>query len=143
VDKGEAFVEPVGKAEMFLVTKHLPEATPKKAARPMVGEKFEVRFWNGTYKLHDDGRRSGTLKLSVTDDGVVSGFYYSDKDGQKYEVAGKVGNPAHSIQFHVTFPRTVQDFSGFLFTGDGSVMAGSTRLQDRDTGFYAVRQATE
>lgn len=143
IENGEMFVEPVGKAEMFLVTKHLPEANPKKSPRPTIGEKFEPRFFNGTYKLHDDGRRSGTLKLTVTDDGIVSGYYYSGKDGQKYEVAGKVENPPYTIKFRVTFPRTIQDYSGFMFTGDGSAIAGTSRLQDRETGFYAVRLETE
>lgn len=142
-DKGEVFVEPVGKAELFLVTKHLPEATPKKQPRPAVGEKFEARFFTGSYKLYDDGRRSGTLKLSVDEGGVVSGHYYSDKDGQKYEVAGKVGTPSHAIYFRITLPRTFQDFNGFMFTGDGSVIAGSSKLQERETGFYAMRLERE
>jgi hypothetical protein len=132
-------LEPVGKAEMYLVTQHFPEATPKKGTKLVVGEKFETRFFNGSYKIHDDGRRTGLLKLTVADDGEVSGDYYSDKDGQKYEVSGKVGTPNNSIQFKVTFPRTIQFFSGFMFTGDGRVIAGSSRLQERETGFYAIR----
>jgi hypothetical protein len=134
-----AYVEPVGKAELYLVTKHLPEATPKKLARPEIGAAFEGRFFNGKYKLYDDGRRSGTLQLKVLDNGDVDGAYYSDKDGQKYEVIGKVGNPNHSIQFRITFPKTVQLFQGFMFTGDGKAITGTSRLQERETGFYALR----
>lgn len=140
VDKDEAYLEPVGRAEMYLVTKHLPEANPTKGTKLVVGDKFEPRYFNGDFKLYDDGRRSGMLKLSVAEDGEVTGYYYSDKDGQKYEVSGKIGNPNHSIQFKVTFPRTIQFFTGFLFTGDGRVITGTSRLQERETGFYAVRQ---
>lgn len=140
VDNDQVYVEPQGKAEIYLVTKHLPEAIPKKGPKLVVGEKFEARYFSGTYKIYDDGRRSGVLKLAVSEDGDVSGDYYSDKDGQKYEVSGKVGNPNHAIQFRVTLPRTIQFYSGFMFTGDGRVITGTSRLQERETGFYAVRQ---
>jgi hypothetical protein len=139
-DGDDVRVEPVGKAELYLITKHLPEATPKKLARPEVGAAFEPRFFNGKYKLYDDGRRSGTLILKVADNGDVDGFYYSDKDGQKYEVNGKVGtNPKYAIQFKIVYPRTLQSFQGFMFSGDGRAMTGSSRLEEREAGFYAVR----
>ena len=136
---GQVYAEPVGEARFYLVTKPLPEAEPKKGDRPAVGGPFDVRFFNGTYKLHDDGRRSGTLTLQVADNGDVTGAYYSDKDGRKYEVEGKVGTPKNSIRFTIKFPRTLQDFHGWLFTGDAKALTGSSRLQDRETGFYALR----
>jgi hypothetical protein len=137
---GTVALVPVGKAELYLLTKHLTEATPKKLPRPVVGEKFEARFFNGVFKLHDDGRRTGTLHLKVLDDsGEVEGYYYSDKDGQKYEVAGKVGPPNSLINFVITFPRTIQTFRGYMFTGDGGAITGTSRLEERETGFYAVR----
>jgi len=106
-----------------------------------MGEKFEPRYFSGTYKLHDDGRRSGKLILKVEEDGrAVSGWYYSDRDGQKYEVRGKVGTPVHSIEFTVKLPRTEQTFKGMLFTGNGKAIAGTSRLIDRDSAFYAVRE---
>lgn len=140
VDKDRVVAEPINKAEMYLVTKHFPEATVKKSAKLVVGATFEPRYFNGTYKLYDDGRRSGTLKLVVGETGVVSGSLYSDKDGSKYDVGGNIGTPNHSINFVVTFPRTVQTFQGFMFTGDGRVITGSAKMQDRETGFYAERQ---
>jgi hypothetical protein len=139
VDGDKSYVEPVGKAKLYLLTKALPEATPKKAGKVVIGEKFEPRYFNGKYKLFDDGRRSGELVLKVDDDGAVSGAYYSDKDGQKYEVHGKVGTPNYSIQFTVQFPRAEQTFQGWLFTGDGKHMAGSSRMNEREAGFYATR----
>jgi len=140
VDKGPgSYVEVLGKARMYLVTQHLVEAGPKKLTRPAVGTKFEPHFFDGEYKLYDDGRRSGRLEIHVAENLEVSGFYYSDKDGRKYAVSGKVGNPTHAIRFRITFPQTAQSFEGFMFTGDGRAIAGSSRLQERETGFYAVR----
>jgi hypothetical protein len=140
VDKDDYYLETVGKAEMYLVTKHLPEANPAKAAKLEVGAKFEMRYFNGKYKLYDDGRRSGTLHLKVDDKGDVLGHYYSDKDGAKYEVGGKVSTtPQHQIEFTITYPRTMQTFTGYLFTGDGRAITGSAVLQGHATGFYAVR----
>jgi len=135
----KAFAEPVGNAEMYLMTKPMPEATPKKPPKLVVGKAFEPRYFNGKYKLYDDGRRSGTLVLSVNDDNQVSGSYYSGKDDTKYEVSGKVGPARHEITFSISFPRSVQTYHGRMFTGDGRAIAGSSRLQDRATAFYAVR----
>jgi hypothetical protein len=132
-------VRPVGKAKLYLVTKAPPATAAPKPTRPVVGETFETRFFNGTYKLHDDGRRSGTLTLTVDDVGEVTGTFYSDKDGRKYDVLGKVGTPRHAIQFTIKFPRVEQTFQGYLFTGDGKALAGTSKLQDREAGFYATR----
>jgi hypothetical protein len=139
-DQGKMSVEPVGKAKLYLVTKLLPGAAVKKPDKLVVGAVFEPRYFNGTYKLYDDGRRSGTLRLTVGPDGEVTGSYVSGKDGQKYEVAGKIGMPPHTIQFTITFPATKQTFQGWLFTGDGKALTGFSRLQERETGFYAVRE---
>jgi hypothetical protein len=139
VAEGKTFVEPLGKAKLYLLTKPVAEATPKKPEKIVIGETFEPRYFNGAYKLYDDGRRSGTLKLKVAADGEVTGDFYTDKDGQKYEVKGKVGAPAHSIQFTIKFPRTAEVFDGFLFTGDGKAITGTSRMEERPAGFYAVR----
>jgi hypothetical protein len=137
--EGKTYAEPVGKAEFYLVTKPLAAATPKKTAKLEVGAKFEPRYFNGVYQLHDDGRRTGKLHLTVNDKNEVSGWYYSGKDGKKYEVGGKIGSVPHAVQFTVTFPRTMQAFYGMMFTGDGRVITGTSILQERETGFYAVR----
>src|SRR5262249_44347705 len=144
VDKGNVYVEPIDKAEIYIVKKHLDEANPPKTGKLIVGEKFEMRYFNGNYKLYDDGRRSGTLHIKVGEDGVVTGHYFSDKDGQKYEIDGKVGpNPKHLIEFVISFPRVSQTFTGYLFTGDGRALTGFSRLEGRETGFYAVRIENE
>jgi hypothetical protein len=139
VDGDKIYVEPLGKAKLYLVTKHLAEATPPKPEKFVIAEPFEPKYFNGTYKLYDDGRRGGRLTLKVEEDGSVTGAYYSDKDGKKYEVRGKVGMPKHAIQFTVQFPNAEQVFQGYLFTGDGKALTGSSRMAEREAGFYAVR----
>jgi hypothetical protein len=140
VDKGVASLEPVGKAEMYLVTKHLPEANPAKPEKLEVGAKFEKRYFNGVYQMYDDGRRSGKMHVKVLDNGNIVGWYYSDKDGAKYEVTGAIANnPQHKVEFDIVYPRVSQSFVGYLFTGDGSTIAGFSKLQGLETGFYAKR----
>lgn len=139
VEKQQVLVRPVGKARLYLVTKALPDMPGNKGGKLVVGSTFEPRYFNGTYKLYDDGRRSGTLQLQVEGDGAIKGAFYSDKDGRKYEVRGKIGMPAHAVQFIIKFPRAEEQFEGHLFTGDAHALAGTSRLAEREAGFYAVR----
>jgi hypothetical protein len=139
VDGTNLYVEPVGKAKLYVLVKAVPDIAPKKADKLIVGEKFEIRYFNGTYKLHEDGRRTGTLELKVDDDGKVTGSYYSDKDGQKYPVTGVIGTPKHAIEFSIKFPRSESLFSGLLFTGDGKALTGTCTSTAGKTGFYALR----
>lgn len=139
VDGDKVHTEALGKAKMALLTAPLPEAKPPKGEKLVVGEVFEPRYFNGRYKLYDDGRRSGELTLKVDDEGNVTGSYFSDRDGAKYEVFGTIGKPQHSIQFTIKFPRSRQEFTGWLFTGDGKAMTGTSKILERESGFYAVR----
>jgi len=139
VTDDKAALQSIGKAELYLVTKPLAEAAPKKTDKIVVGATFEPKYFNGSYKLYDDGRRTGKLVLKVANDGFVDGWYYSDKDGAKYEVAGKIGDPSHAINFKVILPRAVQEFQGWMFTQGGQVICGVSRLEQRPAGFYAIR----
>lgn len=136
---GENWLEPIGQAKLFIVTKPLPGTEARRSARPMIGETFEPRFFSGTYKLLDDGRRSARLVLKVSDEGVVSGEYVSDSTGRSYEVVGRVGTPRHALQFTVRFPQTEQTFQGWMFTHEGKYITGWTRMQEREFGWFAVR----
>jgi hypothetical protein len=137
----DEITEPQGKAKLYLVTKQLPDAAPKKPGKGVVvsGDKFDPAYFNGTYQLYDDGRRSGKLTLKVDAEGDVTGTYVSDKDGEKYDVRGKLGTPQYKVQLTVVFPRAEQYFTGYLFTGDARALVGTSRLQEREAGFYAVR----
>jgi hypothetical protein len=132
-------VEPLGKARVYLLTKPLPDAAPRKGDKLVIGDKFDPKYFNGTYRLHDDGRRSGRLTLKVGEGGEVTGAYFSDRGGTRYEVHGRVGTTPYSIEFTVQFPRAEQTFRGWLFTGDGMALTGSSRLGEREAGFYALR----
>jgi hypothetical protein len=139
-EKSEIYLETVGNAKMWLLTKPLPEAAPpKKGEKFVIGDVFEPKYFGGKFKLYDDGRRSGTLELEVDDEGNVGGHFFSDKDGERYKVTGKVLQPKHTIQFAVKFPRTEQVFRGWMFTGTGLAITGWSKLQDREAGFYATR----
>lgn len=141
VDGEKIRLEPVGKAELYVVNKHLAAAAPPKGGRLAVGEKIEAKHFAGVYKLFDDGRRSGDLHLQVGPKGDVSGHFYSDKDGAKYPVEGTVdATPGNRVQFRISFPRTTQFFTGWLFTADAAALAGLSRLEEREAGFYAVRR---
>ncbi len=139
IDKEQAALEPVGKARLYLMTQPVVSAVVKKAARPAVGEVFEPHFFNGTYKLFDDGRRTATITLKVNAAGEVSGDYVSEKTGQKHEVLGKIGSAKHQILFTVKFPQSQQTFQGWMFTRDAAAICGVTRLQEHEFGFYALR----
>lgn len=132
-------LKPVKDAKLFVLTKAIAGVVPKKAPKLVVGEAFEPRFFAGRYKLHDDGRRSGELKLEVSDAGEITGTYTSDKDGREYEVTGKVGSPKHALTFTIKFPATMQNFSGYMFTGNGKALAGTAKMQERESAFYAER----
>lgn len=135
----QPLLEPVGKAEIFLATKPLPLPQLTKVERMTPGQPFESRFLAGTWKLHDDGRRSGKLVLMVGAEGEISGSYYSAKDGQKYEVSGKVGPARHAFQLTIKFPRVEEHLQGWVFTADAGALAGTARMVDREAGFYAIR----
>jgi len=135
----QCVAKPAGKAKMYLLTKPIAEANPRKSEKFVIGSKFEPKYFNGTFRLHDDGRRSGVLRLKVNDDNDVTGTFVSDRDGREYEVRGSVAKPNHKILFTVQFPQTLQSFEGYMFTGDGKAIAGVSKLQERDASFYAIR----
>ena len=103
-EKGNFTLKPVKNAKLYVVTKPIAGVVPKRAPKFIAGESFETRFFAGRYKLHDDGRRSGILKLEVNDSGEITGTFTSDKDGKEYDVQGKAGSPKHAISFTVKFP---------------------------------------
>lgn len=132
-------IKPVGAAKLYTIAQPIAGVVPKKAPKLVVGEAFETRFFAGKYKMHDDGRRSGILRLEVNDAGEISGTFTSDKDGREYDIQGKAGTPRHAINFTLKFPATTQTFTGFMFTGDGKAIAGTSKMLDRETAFYAER----
>jgi hypothetical protein len=140
VDGDKAHLEPVGKAKLYILTEHDPAVEPKKGSAFAMGDKVEPKHFTGTFKLLDDGRRSGKLVLAANDDGKITGAYYSDRDGAKYEVNGRIGPKPHMVEFAIKFPRTEQVYRGMLFTGGGKALAGTSKLAERESAFYALRE---
>ncbi len=140
-DQGKAYAEPVGNAKFYLLTDPIPGIAPEKTEKFKLGKKFYPYYFNGVYKLKSDGRRGGKLHLKLKNDGTVTGHFYSGKDGSKYEVAGNLASPNHKINFRIIYPRTIEFFEGYMFTGDGSAITGTSRMERRVTGFYALRVA--
>lgn len=132
-------VKPVDKATLYLLTKPIEKAKPKKGTKIVVGNKFDPKYFNGKFKLYDDGRRSGTLHLKVDKGQFLDGAYYSDRDGQKYEVFGKILSPQHVARFTIKLPRTEQHFFVWLFTADAKTLTGYSVMEKHESGFYAKR----
>jgi len=127
-------------AKLWLAIDSVPLPKSTDPSQPVITDKFQQSYFQGAYQLEDDGRRSGTITIQVRDGGEVNGKYFSDKDGASYEVQGRLGPQPHQIEFGIRFPRTEQIYRGFLFTGNADAIAGTSRVGDRETGFYARRQ---
>lgn len=132
-------VKPIKDAKIYVLAKPIAGVVPKKAPKFVAGEVFETRFFAGKYKLSDDGRRTGELRLEINESGEISGMFVSDRDGREYEVTGKAGTPKHQVSFTIKFPATTQTFTGYMFTGNGKGIAGTTKLVERESAFYAER----
>ncbi|HMO36849.1 MAG TPA: hypothetical protein PKA06_12470, partial [Gemmatales bacterium] len=143
VDQEGGYLEVTGQARMYLVTGHLPGTEARKpAGRTVLGEAFDPAVLPGSYLLHDDGRRTATLEITQLDSvGNITGNYTSEQTGRQYEVTGKITTTMkHQIQFQVKFPNSVQEFTGYVFTKDAGAIAGISRMQGQEFGFYAVRK---
>jgi hypothetical protein len=138
-EKDSYTIKPIKEAKLYVLAKPIAGVAPKKAPKFVVGETFETRFFAGRYKLRDDGRRAGVLKLEVGETGEITGTFTSDKDGKEYDVSGKAGTPKHAISFAIKFPATAEAFTGYMFTGDGKAIAGTSKMLEREAAFYAER----
>lgn len=136
------YLEPVQRAKLFLITKHLPGTEVKKpTGRTGLGESFEPQALNGAYRLIDDGRRKALIELNLDTEGNLSGTYTSEQSGRAYEVHGKITpTMKHQLTFTVKFPNSSQEFTGYLFTKDAAAICGFTKFQGQEFGFYALRE---
>ena len=135
-------LEPVGKAELFIVTKHLAEAAPPKGGKVAVGPAFVPQSFAGVYDFDDDGKRTGELHLKVDAKGGVTGSFFSAMGGVKYDVEGQVyPNPKNKVDLRILYPRSVQEMTGWMFVTDGRAIVGVSKVNERETGFAATRKA--
>lgn len=136
------FIEPVGNAKLYLVTKSLVPKADDAASGPTRGPVVPPDF-AGKYRLVANGQWSGKLTLEVTKSGDVTGSYVSDQSGRDYPVKGFVATPANHIKFTIELPQAKQEFDGYLWTQGKSAIAGVTTLTERPFGFVAVRDGAE
>jgi hypothetical protein len=131
----------LGSAKLYTLTKSpLRGAGAAVVGRPALGRTVHAGDFAGRYRLFANGQWSGTLDLKVDDAGGVSGRFRSDSSGAAYPVSGHVAaDVPHKISFRVKYPRTQQDFEGFLWTEGKGAMAGMLTMLDRAYGFFAVR----
>jgi hypothetical protein len=142
--EGGSRLAAVGTAKLYTLKKSpLPDADADAAgaARPALGRAVRASDFAGRYRLFANGQWSGTLDLKVDDVGGVAGRFRSDSTGAAYPVSGQVASEVpHKISFRIKYPRTQQDYEGFLWTDGKGAMAGTLTMLDRAYGFFAVRE---
>jgi hypothetical protein len=129
----------LGKAKLYTLAK-APILESAAAARPTIGRTVLPGDFAGRYRLFANGQWSGTLDLKVDPAGGVSGRFRSDLNGAAYPVSGQVApDVPHKVAFRVKFPRTQQDYEGYLWTEGKGALAGTLTMLDHAYGFFALR----
>jgi hypothetical protein len=130
----------IDSAKLYTLSKSPLTAAPT-LGKPSSGRVVLPTDFNGRYRLFANGQWSGTLDLTVGDQGVVGGRFRSDQTGTSYPVKGQIALEAPSrIRFSVEFPRARQDFEARLWTDGKGAMAGTVSMLGQDYGFFAVRE---
>ncbi len=130
----------LGKAKLYTMAK-APLLESAATARPSIGRLVVPGDFAGRYRLYANGQWSGVLDLKVDAAAGVSGRFRSDLNGAAYSVTGQVApDVPQRITFSVKFPRTVQDYEGFLWTEGKGAMAGTLTMLDHAYGFFAIRE---
>lgn len=137
-DDGAPVLKSIHGAEMFSLSRPVVlEARPG----PSSGKTVLPTDFNGRYQFHADGRWTGVLELSVGADRVVSGRFRSEPNGTSYPVMGEVdATIPQKVGFRIKFPRTEQEYTGYLWTEGKTALAGTFVMLERTFGFYAVRE---
>jgi hypothetical protein len=129
-----------GKAKLYTLSK-APILESSTGTRPTPGRAVLPGDFAGRYRLFANGQWSGTLDLKVDSTGAVTGRFRSDLNGAAYPVNGQVApDVPHKVAFRVKFPRTHQDYEGYLWTEGKGAMAGTLTMLDHAFGFFAVRE---
>lgn len=130
-------------AEMFVVTK-TPLLAEGAKKGPSPGRAVVPSDFAGSYQLTTNGQWSGRLDLEVGADGTIQGRFRSDQTGTTYPVAGSVAAPpANRVRFAIRFPRTKQEYEGYLWTEGKGAISGVATLTETPYGFVAVREGAK
>jgi hypothetical protein len=127
-------------AKMFTVsTSPIPPA--QKPPAPSPGRTVVPGDFAGHYRLFANGQWSGTLELTVDEQGVIGGSFRSDLQGAVFPVTGHVAPDApQKATFTVNYPRARHDFEAYLWTDGKGAMAGTVAMLERTFGFFAIRE---
>jgi hypothetical protein len=130
----------VARARLYTLSR-APLVEPARGARLSIGRTVLPGDFAGRYRLFANGQWSGTLDLKVDPQGAVSGRFRSDLNGSAYPLAGQVApDVPHRVTFRVKFPRTQQDYEGYLWTEGKGALAGTLTMLDHAYGFFAIRE---
>jgi hypothetical protein len=138
--EGGPRLEVKNKSKLYTLAK-APVLESAALARPSIGRSVIPGDFAGRYRLFANGQWSGVLDLKVDGGGGVSGRFRSDLNGASYPVSGQVAaDVPHRISFGIKFPRTRQDYEGFLWTEGKGAMAGTLTMLEHAYGFFAIRE---
>lgn len=139
-EAGGAGLKAINGAKLFTLEK--PPILPKAAAgKVSAGRKVELGDFAGRFRLYANAQWSGVVDWKVDDQKNLTGEFRSDRNGQAYKVLGKVGEGApHKLRFAIEFPRSRQDYEGWLWTNGKSGFSGSMTFLDQTFGFVALRE---
>jgi len=120
----------------------ISSSDPDAARKPTPGRKVVPQDFAGRFRYFGDGGFAGVLTLTVDDRGELGGSFRSDANGATYPlVNGRLGDSApNHITFTLELPRARLEHDAHLWTDGKAVLAGTARLQDRPSGFYALRE---
>ena len=139
--EGGARLEARGKGE--ILTLEAPLTMAPALAGPSPGKAVLPADFGGRYHLQADGRWSGILELEVADR-QITGRFRSEANGTSYPVTGEVDlDPANKANFTVKFPRSEQEYEGFLWTEGKNAISGTFLMSGRVFGFVAIREGTK
>ena len=106
----------VGNAKLYTLTR-APVTSSAASARPSSGRTVVPGDFRGQYRLFANGQWSGALTWTSIRTGAVTGQFRSDLNGTAYQVNGQVAPEVpHKSHFRIKYPRTQQDFEGYLWT---------------------------
>ncbi len=110
---------------------------------PLDHEGVLPRDFGGTWDVDADGRWRGVWKLTVDDEGNISGQHQSAETKSVYPLRGKVGSVPHRASIEIEFANATQAYDIYLWTKDKSALAGTTSLVGRTFGIYGTRMSED
>ena len=134
----ESRLASLSEAKLYPVNGSLLPGADDGEHDPHASKDIMPEDFSGTWKLDADGRWQGDLRLSVDDDGNVTGQFTSDETKSVYPLRGRIVE-THRLEMTIQFANTDQSFDLYLRTTDKARLAGTTTLLQRTFGAVAER----